>query len=368
MKKKTMKLIGFMFVLGVVIGLIHIFHGLTLDRVRDYRRIEVTAPHFPRQEDGYTVAFVTDTHLLPSEELYKVVERLNAMELDTLLLGGDFTTRNNTYLRHLNMLTKNVRTKDGIFLVRGNHDHAMDLQGIADEFENLEFLDNTGQFVREGLFIGGVQDYWYGEVDFATARAGAGQDDYVIVLSHNPDATKTSDMTGIDLVLSGHTHGGQVTLFGLYAPYLDFSRITSYGQLFKGGFVRVQDTLVYTSRGTGSYMPRVFARPEVTIMQFYNGPISGYNIRPDYATVLFWVYMSFNVVVFVVFARDKIKAMKKRYRISERVLLSLMVLAPFGGVLGVYGIRHKIRKVQFSIGVICVMLVYLGVGYYVFWM
>ncbi|MGB9594408.1 MAG: metallophosphoesterase, partial [Anaerolineae bacterium] len=88
--------------------------------------------------------------------------------------------------------------------------------------------------------------------------------DFVILLSHNPDYAERLITRDIDLMLSGHTHGGQVTLFGLWAAAVP----SAYGQKYRGGFVRTEHTLVYVTTGVGTITPpvRFWARPEVVLI------------------------------------------------------------------------------------------------------
>jgi len=97
----------------------------------------------------------------------------------------------------------------------------------------------------------------------------------VILAAHNPDIAMQRDTTGCDLILSGHTHGGQITLFGLWAPALSLrNTITDYGQRFMRGWARSRDGVpVYICQGAGTfeYLPRVFARPQVIILELKGG-------------------------------------------------------------------------------------------------
>jgi len=76
----------------------------------------------------------------------------------------------------------------------------------------------------------------------------------------------------VDIVLSGHTHGGQVTLFGLWVPYMP----SDYGQKYSGGFAKTAYTAVYVTRGIGmTFLPiRFFARPEITVLTLKSAQIS----------------------------------------------------------------------------------------------
>jgi predicted MPP superfamily phosphohydrolase len=122
--------------------------------------------------------------------------------------------------------------------------------------------------VRQDFYLAGVEDLWNGDPDIPQAIAGSREGDFVLLLAHNPDTTMTQDTTGVDLVLSGHTHGGQVTIFGLWAPLFAIDEgITAYDQRFRSGWSTSRDDVpVYVSNGTGQYATRVFARPQVIIL------------------------------------------------------------------------------------------------------
>jgi len=217
---------------------------------------------------GYTIAFVTDTHALPAEELRKVVGRINEYAPNLLLLGGDFPSLGDAPARSMEILS-GVHASDGIYGVEGNHDNwealfdAMEKHGIIP-------LSNNGVSIREQFYLAGVEDLWNRSPDIARATEGAGEDDFVLLLSHNPDVTMKQDTTNVDLVLCGHTHGGYVTLFGFLAPALAWSEdITEYGQRFMSGWAKSRDGAdVFVSNGTGylTVMPRVFARPQVILI------------------------------------------------------------------------------------------------------
>ena len=282
----------FVFVMGV-----HAVHALTLDRTIRYTRVSFYSPNFPYILDGYKIAFVTDTHLMDDGQLMRIVDNLNEMDLDLLLLGGDFARRGGVWQRHLGILSETI-TGDGVFGVEGNHDHGGILREVAYNY-GIGLLLNEGFHIQEGLFLAGVEDYWYGRPSFEDALKGALEDDFVLFLSHNPDATMSNDTTGIDLVLSGHTHGGQLTFFGLYAPALNPDRVTSYGQRFSHGFAYSYDGVpVFVSRGTGQVYPRVFSRPEVIILTLGFGEGVRYSVGLDFWNVIFWVIILCNLLFY----------------------------------------------------------------------
>ena len=246
--------------------LIHIAHALTLDRIIQYREVSFYSANLPVQLSGYRIAFVSDTHDISPARLQGVVDRLGEMEIDLLLLGGDYN-RNHAVARQTMQILSLAQTADGIFGVPGNHDNPA-VAYAAMEAYAITPLFNRGLHIHEGLFLAGVEDLWNGSPDIALATAQAQPGDFVLLLAHNPDVTMRQDTTGVDLILSGHTHGGQITFFGLWAPALTHTGLASdYGQRFMSGWAHSRDGVpVYVSKGTGDYLPRVFARPQVILI------------------------------------------------------------------------------------------------------
>ena len=245
--------------------LVHAIHGATLDRIVVYSEISFSSPNIPVEMDGYRIAFVTDTHVESDRRLRGVVDELNRRQVDLLLLGGDFTFDSDDLDSTMELLSQ-VITTDGIFGVEGNHDDYQHLFA-AMEAHNIVPLSNSGLYVRDHFHLAGVEDLWNRSPSIAEATAGAGSDSFVILLSHNPDVSMTQDTTNVDLILSGHTHGGQLNFFGLWSLGLESRVISHYGERFRQGWAESRDgTPVYVCRGIGEYYPRIFARPEVTLI------------------------------------------------------------------------------------------------------
>jgi len=254
-------------VLWVVIA-IHIVSAFTLDRRIQYLEVSYPSSKVSEALSGYTIVFVTDTHALPAEELHEVVDRINGYVPNLVLLGGDFPSLGDAPARSMEILS-GVQASDGIYGVEGNHDNWVELFAAMEKYGIIP-LSNNGVFVREQFYLAGVEDLWNRSPDIARATQNAGKDDFILLLSHNPDVTMKQNTTNVDLVLSGHTHGGYVTLFGFLAPALAWSEdITEYGQRFMSGWAKSRDgTDVFVSNGTGylTVMPRAFARPQVILI------------------------------------------------------------------------------------------------------
>ena len=259
-------------VVGLIIALvpvIHIAHSFTLSRTIRYVEIEFRSANWPVALNGYRIAFMTDMHIISDESMRTVAAELNERNLDLLLLGGDFSMRDAHYQGTIREISR-IITTDGIFGVEGNHDNYNMLFAAMEQY-GITPLDNSGTHIREGFFLAGVQDKWNRNPDIAEAAANAYADDFILLISHNPDVTMVQSTNGVDLVLSGHTHGGQITFFG-FPMYLLRGSITDYGTRFAYGFTYSADgTPVFVSSGVGIYytIPRIFARPEVVIFTMF---------------------------------------------------------------------------------------------------
>ena len=269
-KKPKFKIAAAVGIILALIPIAHIAHGLTLGRVIRFVEVPKYFAKWPQALDGYRIAFMADIHMIPHEDMRGVIEELNDRNIDLLLLGGDFSTRDNHYLGSLAEIA-NLVTTDGIFGVEGNHDDYVRLFGAMESFGMLP-LDNSGLYVREGFFVAGVSDKWNRQPCINTATSRAGENSFVLLVSHNPDVTESQSTEGIDLILSGHTHGGQITFFG-YPFYLHRGSITNYGTNFAHGLMYTRDgAAMYVTSGVGMYynVPRMFTRPEVVIFTMRN--------------------------------------------------------------------------------------------------
>jgi len=266
------KIIASMGILCLAVILIHVVHAFTLDRMVEYKELTFKSPQVTSELDGYRVAFISDIHEMDDEDLRAVVEKLNTMDINLLVLGGDFSSDGRVPRTKLELLSQ-VRTTDGVFAVEGNHDNRARLF-VALEECGITPLSDSGLKLHANLYLAGVTDYWGRDSSIAQATEAALPGDFILLVSHNPDITMVQDTVSIDLILCGHTHGGQATFFGLFAPALVPGRITNYGHRFTSGWSTSRDnTPVYVSNGVGQYLqvPRVFARPQVIVITLREG-------------------------------------------------------------------------------------------------
>jgi predicted MPP superfamily phosphohydrolase len=236
-------------------------------------RQSIPLPNLPAAFRGLRVAFLTDIHLGPyvSEGYVAAAVRTTvALDPDLILLGGDYSHREAKYIDPCFDLLANLSAPLGVYGVLGNHDywHGIDETRAGMRRAKVEELTNRGVWLTRGssrMRLCGVDDLWQGRPDVAAAVGPeVTAKDACLLLSHNPDVAETLTDRRVGLVLSGHTHGGQVVVPGYGAP-LTQSR---YGRKYAHGLVEAPATTVYVSAGVGmTVLPvRAFCRPEITVI------------------------------------------------------------------------------------------------------
>lgn len=215
------------------------------------------------------IIFISDIHHGPFFDISRVrnlVERVNRAKPDIILLGGDYVHRDAKYIVPCFNELRKLEAPLGVYGVLGNHDHWENAELTKERMaaSGIKEIDNRAFWVaKEGerFKIGGVGDYNEDVTDVAPTIFDAQESDFVILLSHNPDYVETLKTDKVDLVLSGHTHGGQVTLFGLWAPLVP----SKFGQKYRTGRIDKKKPEVIVSNGIGTITPpvRFFARPQI---------------------------------------------------------------------------------------------------------
>ncbi|MGH8035996.1 MAG: metallophosphoesterase, partial [Lysobacterales bacterium] len=236
-------------------------------------RLRVGIRNLPAAFDGLRVAHLTDfhrSHYVSHEYLTHCVELANDLDADLVLLTGDYLTHGHTdrgrrvyggddeaeaHLRDCAGILRAVRARHGVFASLGNHDHWYDGDRVTRQLQTdgIPVLRNTRAEVRidgQTLPVVGLGDLWTDGVDFKRAFAGVSEQ-FSLVLMHNPDSFEHWAQPGAHLILSGHTHGGQVNL-PLVGPPLVPSR---YGAKYAQGLFRRGDAVMYVNRGLGTIFP-----------------------------------------------------------------------------------------------------------------
>lgn len=220
-------------------------------RVKEY---VVENEDIPPAFDGFKLAFVSDLHypsLFSHKRLVKLVSCLKDLSPDILLLGGDYVTSADSIAPLFTALSS-ATPEYGIYAVPGNHDRRNLSQISAAMQDNgITLLQNRWQGVYKGvdtIFIAGVDDSFAVDTLSLSFASQFSSEAFVVLLAHTPDYAENNSTTA-DIVLSGHTHGGQVSLFGLYTPVKN----TAYGTRFLRGRNRASSGAdVITTNGVGT--------------------------------------------------------------------------------------------------------------------
>lgn len=229
---------------------------------------------------GLKVAHLTDFHYgpqVPTAYLEDALARMQAEKPDVIALTGDFIHKGYKHVAGAAKLFRHLRAPLGVFAVLGNHDfsvrNALGVRrypglhrAVADALaaEGVKVLRNeTQHFEREGsgLVVAGIDDLWSRECDPAGTLAGACPRTPRIILSHNPQAVDLFTDQRFDLVLSGHTHGGQVNWPGLGRVLLG-----KKAKRWAAGLYAHGDGHLYVNKGVGfGWRFRFQTRPELAI-------------------------------------------------------------------------------------------------------
>jgi predicted MPP superfamily phosphohydrolase len=235
-------------------------------------RLVVPLARLDRRADGLRVAVVADIHVSPiwgAGRVERVVEIVNSLDADLITVVGDMTSAEVGEVRRAAAPLRGMRSRYGAFFVTGNHEYYNGYEEwieAADELglrvlrnERLEIahrggvIDLAGVNDREGSGYGDPPDYRAALADRDPSRP-------VVLMAHQPVQVHEAARYGVDLQVSGHTHGGQV---------YPFDYLVRIEQPVVSGLSEVDGTLVYVTNGAGFWGPpmRVGADPDVTLLE-----------------------------------------------------------------------------------------------------
>jgi len=232
---------------------------------------QIRLRRLPAEIDGFRIVQLSDVHHSPftsREQIARAVETANSLRPDIIALTGDYVSKERAYAAPCAELLGKLQARHGVYAVLGNHDHWTDAPLITDLFraEGINVLINEGRrFEKNGasFWLAGVDDTMVGLEDLSLALAGSSEAEFKLLLAHNPIVLRRASRAGVDLVLSGHTHGGQVSLRS--------ERNASGRQrrrLLKG-LARQGNTQIYITRGLGTVVlpVRFGCPPEVSLLE-----------------------------------------------------------------------------------------------------
>lgn len=258
-----------------------LFHGTMVGTDRlNVRQVTIEFDDLPKAFDGYRIAQFTDVHLgsMKDELMLRAVTAIDDMRPDLIVFTGDIQNMGPDELPRFAQTLKRLKAKDGVMSVLGNHDYsryvnlppdeALRNERMTRDFETSvgwQLLLNDNRIVRRGsdsiVIAGGENDGrppFPAKADLKKAMRGIHAKSFVVMLQHDPSAWRRHILpqTNAQLTLSGHTHGGQISLFGLRPTEL-------VGKEDDGLYVEGKRKL-FVSTGLGGFVPfRFYMNPEV---------------------------------------------------------------------------------------------------------
>ena len=227
----------------------------------------VAVPSLPRKLDGFRLVQLSDLHrrsVVPDAAITGAVSIANSTRPGAAVLTGDFVGRDpDDIVPCFKMLSK-LKSTLGSFAVLGNHDHWTDAAAVAAAMKHrgVTLLDNANAELEKALYLVGIDDKWGGRPDVPAAFQGVVENSAYVMLSHTPLSVELFNGRR-GLLITGHTHGGQINI-----PFVPRNRLPGLrGWKYISGWYEVGDLLMYVNRGIGMVNPpiRFLCRPEVTL-------------------------------------------------------------------------------------------------------
>jgi uncharacterized protein len=227
----------------------------------------------PERFEGFRITQLTDIHhsrILGLREVRRVVSLAQQTKPDMFVLTGDYSTTYRRYIEPCAEALSELSAPEGVWAVLGNHDHYTDpeLTTRALQIRHIAVLNNAHTTIRRGpdsLQLSGVDDWSWNATNWDRAFSGLNAKTPTVLLSHQPTVLDLEQSNGVALILSGHTHGGQINLPFLGAP----ARFATQDLKYARGLFRRGDTQLYVSSGTGVIgLPvRFGVRPEIAVLR-----------------------------------------------------------------------------------------------------
>lgn len=264
---KTIRTLGLIF--GIILVILAHIQGLRAPILEHY---EITISELPRELHGTRVLLMSDWHagamMVGGAWLEKRVAEAMAQKPDLILLGGDLFDRG-TGPDEMIPAMKGLSAPLGVWAVRGNHDALRpgrrDVTGEILSAAGIRILSNERVEVAEGLILAGIDDLGVsrthpgeGEINISRALSSRPRK-ATLLLSHSPLMVERVAANGVDLMLSGHTHNGQIW---------PFNYLVALRYPFVSGLYRVGGMPLLVTRGSGTWGPRMrlFRRSEISLI------------------------------------------------------------------------------------------------------
>ncbi len=237
--------------------------------------VRITLKRLPANLDGFRLVQLSDTHHSPFtdiEHIQRTVQIANDIAPDAVVLTGDYVSHEREYIAPVAEELGKLRSEFGTYACLGNHDHWTDADLVTKSFNEsgIRMLVNEGfRFEARGqaFWLCGVDDYMVRQTDIRAALKGSFPDEMKLLLAHNPLILRIAARHGVDVMFSGHTHGGQIKL-----KEKENAR-SSIRRKLSSGLHKRRDTQIYITRGIGTVVlpVRYQCPPEISLIELKCG-------------------------------------------------------------------------------------------------
>lgn len=236
-------------------------------------RLRLFHPRFPRERNGFRALHITDIHMRADRRGEELVQFLSKGEYDLVLFGGDFQEGHGEIsparYRALAEILRAAHARHGVYTCLGNHDKPRLVAQLREE--PIRIGENESYRIFDDLYLCVLADAWHHGDDPALTLKNVPAGAFRFGLAHSPDSAHAAAAAGFDILITGHTHGGQIVLPWLGTPY---KRLKRDRRLLAGNF-RIDRMILHVSDGFGmSLLPLRFrTRCMVTEVTMEHGPV-----------------------------------------------------------------------------------------------
>lgn len=257
--------------------------GLSESYDLQLRKVEIRLKRLPAAFDGFTIIQLSDFHYerhFSAIPIRKSIQLVNSLSADLIVLTGDFVTVGFLeFHRHARryawraafpcaQILAQLKARFGKFAVLGNHDVYSSGAAVTDAVQShgIQVLTNMCVPIEKNsarFWLAGIDDALEGQPDLGLAIKKVPPGEPIVLLAHEPDFADEAALAPVDLQLSGHSHGGQIWIPGIGAPWLP-----ELAKIYPRGLYRIENLTLYTNIGIGTIRApiRLNCVPEVTLI------------------------------------------------------------------------------------------------------
>lgn len=238
----------------------------------EIEEVTIKLEKLPKKLDGFRLVHLSDIHHSPLTELEHIESAIaiaNELEPDMFILTGDYVSHEKEYVDPVAEVLGRLESEHGSYACLGNHDHWTDPELVTEKLEarGIRVLVNDGfRFTARDVsfWLCGVDDHMVKRTDLKAALTGSFPDEMKMLLAHNPVIIRQAARQGVDVMFSGHTHGGQVKIRDK-----DKERKPLKRRRLSSGLHRRKETQIYITRGIGTVVlpVRYQCPPEISLVE-----------------------------------------------------------------------------------------------------